>query len=263
MAIRSRVLLGVLLAVTLALPGLIVGAAVGAVFFVPAGSGLAGPAIALGYGLVGALLAVASAAALGRWLPLQALRWTLAGSTIVAFLGLCLVAYRFHEVRQEASRQHAATTPSPLQRAYDVHVEVTEAGAAAGLPVQEMRLVQGDGSQRVSWITRGAEQQRCEDAMVGLEGVDLAARLQVFAPQVLAGFRGCTHEVDDGPRLYTVRWSAAAELTAATAGELAMNAHCLQVLVAARDLVDQVRAIHDRAGPTASCEPVSGGLAAR
>lgn len=262
MAIRSRAILGLLLAVTLAVPGLLVGTAAGALLFVSPGRGLAGIAGVLGYGLLGALLAAAAAVALAWRLPPSALRRTLAVSTAVAFVGLCLIAYRVYEVRRQAVHLRAAG-PGPLRRPYEVLVEVTEAGAEVGPPVREIRFQQTAKSRSVVWISRDPEPQRCEDAMVGLEGADLAARLQAFAPAVAGGVEGCGDDPGRGPVLYRVHWQASGQLTPATQGELAMTAACLRGLQLGRDLMDKVRAVHDRALTTAACTPVAGGLALR
>lgn len=263
MAIRSRALLGLLLAVALAVCCLMVGTAVGALLLVPADAGLAGPVIALGYGLVAALVGVVAAVMLARWLSVVALRRALAAASVAAFLGLCLVGYRVYESRQVAMRQRAAMEPSPFQQPYELLVEVTDAGAEAGPEVQEIRFAQTAEEQRVVWITRDAEPQRCEDALVGLEGVDLAARLQAFAPRARNARGSCPRDEGARPVLYTVTWRASARLTSAGEGELTLDAGCLRTLVSARDLIDQVRAIHHRAGPSAICTPLKGGLAAR
>ncbi len=83
--------------------GLVAGTAVGARFFVPADSGLAGPAIALGYGVVGALAAAVLAGVLGRRLPPRSLRRSAVVALLLAVLAALAVGYRF--VAQQAERR--------------------------------------------------------------------------------------------------------------------------------------------------------------
>jgi hypothetical protein len=74
--------------------GLVAATAVGARFFVPAGSGLAGPAIALGYGVAGALAAAVLAGVVGRRLPTRLLRRSAMVALALAVLAALAVGYR-------------------------------------------------------------------------------------------------------------------------------------------------------------------------
>jgi nitrate reductase gamma subunit len=86
--------------------GLVAGTAVGARFLVPAGSGLAGPAIALGYGVAGALAAAVLVGVLGRRLPARSLRRSAVVALLLAVLAALVVGYRF--VTQQAERRAQA-----------------------------------------------------------------------------------------------------------------------------------------------------------
>ena len=80
---------------SLAWLGLVAGMAVGAAWFVPAGSGLAGPAIALGFGLLGAAAGLALGGALA-WKGAHALlRAAAAVAVVLALLTAGVVAWRF------------------------------------------------------------------------------------------------------------------------------------------------------------------------
>jgi uncharacterized protein YneF (UPF0154 family) len=92
--------------------GLVAGTFLGALFFVPAGSGLAGPAIALGYGIAGALAAAVLAGVLGRRLPTRTLRRAAAVAGVLAVAAVLLVGYLF--VRQQAERRAQAAPPEQV-----------------------------------------------------------------------------------------------------------------------------------------------------
>ena len=89
--------------------GLVAGTAMGAWFFVPAGSGLAGPAIALGYGVGGGLASAVLAGVLGRRLPTRLLRRSAMVALTLAGLAALAVGYRL--VSQPAER-FAQTDPA-------------------------------------------------------------------------------------------------------------------------------------------------------
>ncbi len=90
------------------------GTAIGALFFVPAGSGLAGPAIALGYGVVGALAAAVLAGMAARRLPGRPLRRSAVVVLLLAVLAALAVGYRL--VTQPGERRaHAGFDVATLQ----------------------------------------------------------------------------------------------------------------------------------------------------
>lgn len=71
--------------------GFIAGMIIGGRFFVPAGSGLAGPAIAFVYGVGGTLLGAVLAALLSWKLPARPLRLAALGSTLLAGVATALL----------------------------------------------------------------------------------------------------------------------------------------------------------------------------
>jgi len=97
--------------------GLVGGTLIGALFLVPAGSGLAGPAIALGYGVAGALLAAALAGVLGRRLPTRALRQVTAVVGTLAAVAVLAVVYLF--VKQQAQPKARADPAVRIELALD------------------------------------------------------------------------------------------------------------------------------------------------
>jgi hypothetical protein len=91
--------------------GLVASTAIGARFFVPADSGLAGPAIALGYGVAGALAAAILAGIVGRRLPTRLLRRSALVTLALAALAALAVGYRL--VTQPAERGAPADAAAP------------------------------------------------------------------------------------------------------------------------------------------------------
>lgn len=91
--------------------GLVAGTLFGALFLVPAGSGLAGPAIALGYGVAAALAGAVLGGVIGRRLSARALRRAAAVVGALAAVALLAVVYLF--VKQQAQRQ---AQPDPGER---------------------------------------------------------------------------------------------------------------------------------------------------
>jgi formate-dependent nitrite reductase membrane component NrfD len=97
--------------------GLVAGTVLGGLFFVPAGSGLAGPAIALGYGVAAALAGAIVAGIVGRRLPPRVLRRTTAVVGAVAAVAVVAVVYLF--VKQQAQRQATTDPAERVERALD------------------------------------------------------------------------------------------------------------------------------------------------
>jgi hypothetical protein len=83
-----------LLLASLAWLGLVAGTAVGAAWFVPEGSGLAGPAIALGYGVLGVLAGVALGAVLGWKAGHGLLRVATTVAVVLALLAAGVAVWR-------------------------------------------------------------------------------------------------------------------------------------------------------------------------
>jgi hypothetical protein len=72
--------------------GFVAGMMIGGIFFVPAGSGLAGPAIAFGYGAMGALAGSVLAGLLAWKLPARPLRFAALTALLLSVLVLVFVA---------------------------------------------------------------------------------------------------------------------------------------------------------------------------
>ncbi len=85
--------------------GLVTGAAIGAKWLVPAGSGLAGPAIVLGYGCAGAVAALLLAGVLAWQASYDVLRSAALGALALALVAAVLVGWRVAEVTRAGEAQ--------------------------------------------------------------------------------------------------------------------------------------------------------------
>lgn len=112
----SKALLGIGFVLVLGFLGLFAGTMVGS-FFVPPGSGLAGPAIALGYGVMGMALALVSGILVTRRLNVTQLRAALIWTAVVAMLVGAWLAYRAVVVQRQQGK-HRASVLSPYQMPY-------------------------------------------------------------------------------------------------------------------------------------------------
>jgi hypothetical protein len=98
---------------SLAWLGLVAGMAVGASWFVPAGSGLAGAAIALGYGVLGSAAGLVLGGVMAWKAPHGLLRATAAVAVVLALLAAGLVAWRFVAATSRPdSHGHAPRPPT-------------------------------------------------------------------------------------------------------------------------------------------------------
>jgi hypothetical protein len=104
---KSKVLPGFFLVAMFSFIGLVVGTMIGSLF-VPKGSGLAGPAIALGYGFVGFAVAIIAGILLARKLAYPQLRMALLVSGIVSLFFCGWMVYRFFEEQRKRDSQSEA-----------------------------------------------------------------------------------------------------------------------------------------------------------
>ena len=98
---QSKVVPGFFFVLFVSFLGFAAGTFIGATFFVPPGSGLAGPAIALGYGVVGLVIALVGGVILARKLAPAQLRMALLIAGVLALLVFALLTYRFMTNRSD------------------------------------------------------------------------------------------------------------------------------------------------------------------
>lgn len=237
MQTRSRILIGILLVVGMALCSLVAGMLIGS-RFVPPGSGLAGPAIAAGYGMVAALLggsvAVLMAARLSR-------PWLIRTTIPVAILGgLCLALLTWSYLQSKAEQQ------AHLAEAY------------RRLPAFRLRIANSSAHRdgfiafSADWAERfhavKMDSRECADELTGPDAVRLLGALRELGGVMLRHGTPC--EGLGSEPLYEIEWRIDETRSPESIGRLSVNALCLErhpALGAPRAAVDDlVRAIDRR-----------------
>lgn len=118
--------------------GLVIGAAVSAKWLVPAGSGLAGPAMVLGYGCVGAIAALLLAGALAWKASYGVLRAAALGVLALALVAAVLVGWRVAEVTRDGEAQGPPISPG------DAKASSADPTPQHLVPVNQAVVEQGD-----------------------------------------------------------------------------------------------------------------------
>ena len=183
--------------------GLVVGTVVGGRFFVPEGSGLAGPAIALGDGLGGMLGGLVLAVGMAWKAPYGVLR----GSSLVAMgAGLVLLALAVAGVlgqRAERRAKHGLDVPLPPASALEV-----EATQAASEPMRRYRRMEVNGEEwRASWVVVGPGAETLAGRLTAAEAEALLAAVAALEARWAEGPPLCPEVGESGPQVY--RWRPA------------------------------------------------------
>lgn len=262
--LENRLLLGLVLSLGLALVGFVAGAAAAALWWIPEDAGLAGGAMALAYGLMGAAVGLLASTVLARILPLPALRRVALAALLVTVGAAAFLGYRGWRVNRDAPPASSDLAPSPYRSPYRVSLEVTEAGSLQpGLEFREATIEQVGGGAVVAWTTRDdGRPLRCDAPLLGQEALDLAESLRRFSAQAAGGFRGCTHDRAGGPVWYRVEWSVSERLSSAPEGNLDIEGRCFEEFAPVRELLARLAGIVARAETAATCVPDTRDLAA-
>jgi Flp pilus assembly protein protease CpaA len=137
--------------------GLLAGTAAGVRWFVTLGSGLAGPAIAFGYGVLGAGAGLLLGALLAWKAPHGLLRALSLGSVLLGLVGAGLVGWGF--VRKEAERRAAAGLDRALPPAAGFRLE---SRIAATEDMRRYRELTVDGDTwTATWVAGGPGAATC------------------------------------------------------------------------------------------------------
>jgi hypothetical protein len=175
---RSRIVLGVVFVFFMMVCGLVAGAFVGGRFFVPPGSGLAGPAIALGYGLIGAGLAAVVGGVLAYVLPPK---WFMGAALPVTVAGVILAIVIVNGyLRAEAETQaHLEEAYGKLNKFKVTLVHLNDGTA----PFKRM---EADWSiRRYTAVSNDAKARTCAAELSGEEAVALLGALRTVEGLVL------------------------------------------------------------------------------
>ena len=175
---RRRIILGVVFVFFMLVWGFVAGAYVGGRFFVPRGSGLAGPAIVLGYGVMGAGLAGVIGGLLAYFLPPK---WVLGAALPVTIAGVIFTIiftniYLDAEAEQQAYLEQAYTKLNKFRLTL-VNLKDEDA------PFKRMEADWGE--RRYTAITHDAEPRTCTATLSGKEAVALLGALREVEAVVL------------------------------------------------------------------------------
>ena len=200
-----RGLWGALLVASLLWIGLVTGVVVGGQFFVPAGSGLAGPAIALGYGIAGAIVAGVLAAVMARSLSVSLVRGIAIAALIVGAASIAYGAYAL--ANAQAERDAAAGLDQPLPPASDF---VLTASIDEQDDMRRYREIDIDGrTWEARWTAVGPEAMACTVRLTAAEAVAVETQLGYLESRMADLPLPC--ESRGEPVLYRLRWQRAAD----------------------------------------------------
>jgi hypothetical protein len=185
--------------------GLVVGTVVGGWLFVPDGSGLAGPVMALGYGVTGALAAGVLAGVLAWGLPVKLVRGIAIAVLLLDAVSVALGAYRVANARAE--RDAAAGLDEPLPSPSDF---VLTASIDEQDDMRRYREIEIDGrTWQAEWRAVGPGAARCSVRLTGAEARAVGTQLEYLESRM--GDLPGPCEGRNEPVVYRLRWQRGAD----------------------------------------------------
>ncbi len=227
-----RLILGVLLGVTLALIGFPLGVALGGIYLVPLGSGLAGPTIALSYGLVAVVITSVLSVVLAMYLPrptLLAAAYMSLGGAFVAVLG---VGVRWLQLQRH---EQQALTASPGDTAFRLEMQVADA-----VSNRVFRSISIDAGERTVRVVSVADSRRCRSPLASDQYQGLLEVLQPVDRLLSEGADLCP---DMTAVEYTLEWTFQGAKAASPPARLQLSGECLSSRLALGKLVGAVNRI--------------------
>lgn len=235
MTFRYRRLVAFLFVLSALICGLAVGTLIGGAYLVPKGSGLAGPFMALGYGVIGAVLAAAAALIPTFRMRGRTFLWV-AAPTIVAGLVLAgLIGYRALQTRSEQqsylAQQHASLPPFSL--VYEVLVPQADAPFTRfdfDSSTREFLVERAEGA-----YCRGSVDPASEEKVTLLVALRHVEELLARTPSPCPG---------GGETLANLSFHISEHKPPDTRGEVAITGACLARHSELADLVESVEAVY-------------------
>jgi hypothetical protein len=200
--------------------GLVAGTAIGAAWFVPEGSGLAGPAIALGYGVLGLLAGLALGAVLGWKAGHGLLQASAAVAVVLALLTVGAVIWRIVSAENERRAEAGLDVPLPPPAGFRLESRIAE--------LDEMRryrelTIDGD-TWTATWTAVGPEAATCTATLRFVEA-DALLRKRIEVRQAPDRFMAlCSVPEADSTHVYALREADPGSLS----WEVFADARCLQ-----------------------------------
>jgi len=165
----SRVLIGLLFVLSVAVTGFVLGVYTGGSCCVPDGSGLAGGAIVVGYGFIGAAIATAAAIGVARYLPADRL--------VAVTLVTGVIGGVFGGVMLKIYLDFRAETEAYLQDAYanllKFRVELVPQPGSAAIPFEKISFDWGAQA-----FTATVDGRSCTVPVAGEDGILMLGALR-------------------------------------------------------------------------------------
>lgn len=166
--------------------GLTAGTAVGAKWFVPADSGLAGPAIALGYGVLGAVAGLVLGAVLAWKAPHGLLRAASAVAGALAAVLAGLVIWRVVTLEAQRRAQAGMDVPLPPPAGFRIESRIAESDE-----MRRYRQMTIDADAwTATWIAVGPEAATCTAELIFDEAAVLLRPLGLRRPRLGGRLKG-------------------------------------------------------------------------
>ena len=216
---ERRIVWAVLLLVAAAFLGLAIGTAIGARFFVPEGSGMAGPAIALAYGLAGVALSLISAGLLIWRGSFFALRITALGALTLAVLLVGYLTWRAVAGQQQRRADLGLDQPLPASEPWTLSARLPESDSTRSYREIEVRAE----GWTFSYVAVGPEAAECRAKMIAAEATALSSQVAGLVDRLRTSPPPCA-ELDDPTKLFvTLR-----DIPGAPFHELEVSGACLK-----------------------------------
>lgn len=195
---------GLLLLISSLFLGLAFGTAIGARYFVPEGSGMAGPAIALGYGLMGALIA-ATLAGLLVWKGSMALvRPATLGAVSVAVLLTGFLIWRAVEMNNARNAKLGLNQPLPEPEPWTLGSRLPESDSK-----RSYRNIEVDARKwTFRYVAVGPEAAQCEGRLIGDEAKALSSQVASLLDRIESQPLPCTDSTEPPALFLTLKADA-------------------------------------------------------
>lgn len=213
----TRLLLAIAFVLSAIVCSLVAGAYIGGRCCVPAGSGLAGGAIALGYGVLGAGIGAVIAIVLARSLPD---RW-LVGITLPVLPCAIVLAGITAKLILNSSEEQQAHLQSAYEKMNLFQVNLVQTDAA---PQRMFERIDFDWEQRQYVLTTG--QEKCTVPLTGEQAAKMLGALRGVGGVMVKDAFPCAGTL--GPVQYGLEWHIQEALPPNTRSKLAITAACLE-----------------------------------
>ncbi|GJL82653.1 MAG: hypothetical protein DHS20C01_22870 [marine bacterium B5-7] len=210
----------------------------GARYMVPPGSGLAGPLMVLGYGIVGALIGGGCGFILGIKLPPRTFRLLAFPVIIAGFILIAVISVKFLKSQAEQNayldEQLASLPPFKLDLKYS--------GQGDLAPFQSFAYDSSSGR----FVTTTNEGDSCQGQIAGTSKakVTMLAALRHVEIRLANDPQLCTNKTAEP--LARLTFTITEHLPPATTGDVRLTSECLTDAVEIEDAISSIAAVHEQ-----------------